>query len=254
MRTSRKLAVVNEAFVRAFLPGEANPETRHLSFDDSRPEGGEPIFIVGVVRDIRHSAIQAPARPTVYVAVDQGANHGNPVLLLSTRLAPAALLRPIYAELARIAPGIAPGDLRTLGKQVDDSIFEQRLLAVIGGFFGVLALVLAAVGLYGVVSYGTARRSAEIGIRIALGARRTQVVWLILKESLILVAIGLAVGLPVALAGVRAVRSLLFDLPPGDPPVLLATAAILTVAGVAAAYLPARRAASLDASRVLRAE
>ena len=145
-------------------------------------------------------------------------------------------------------------DLRTLGQAVDDSIFEQRMLAAIGGFFGILALVLAAVGLYGVVAYSTARRTAEIGVRIALGARRAQVVWLILRDSLSMVGLGLAIGLPAALGAARAVRAMLFEIPPGDPPALVLTAAVLAASGLAAAYLPARRAASVDPSTVLRAE
>jgi ABC-type antimicrobial peptide transport system permease subunit len=114
--------------------------------------------------------------------------------------------------------------------------------------------VLAAVGLYGVVAYGTARRMAEIGIRIALGAGRGQVVWMILRDSLALVGVGLAIGLPASLAAARAVRALLFEVRPEDPASLAATGITLTVAAVAAAYLPARRAASVDPTQVLRAE
>jgi predicted permease len=252
--SARKIAVVNEAFVREFLPGEQHPDARRLSFDDSKPEGGEPTFIVGVVRDIRHAGIQQPPRPTVYTPIGQGPNRGLPALLLRTQAPPHELLQPIYRELRRLGPGIAIASLDTLGRHVDDSIFEQRMLAAIGAFFGTLALVLAAVGLYGVVAYGTARRTAEIGVRIALGARRGQVAWLILRDSLAMVALGLALGLPASFAAARAVRAVLFDLPPGDPPALLLTAVTLAAAGALAAYLPARRAASLDPTRVLRAE
>jgi ABC-type antimicrobial peptide transport system permease subunit len=175
-------------------------------------------------------------------------------MLLRTAAAPTALLQPIYGELRRIARGLAIADIRTLRSRIDDSIFEQRMLAAIGAFFGTLALVLAAVGLYGVVAYGTARRVQEIGIRIALGARRTQVVWMILRDSLALVGIGLAIGLPAAFVSARAVRAMLFDIPPGDPPALVLTALTLTAAGVAAAYIPARRAASVDPTYVLRSE
>jgi predicted permease len=250
----RKVAVVNEAFVREFFPGEKNPLTRRLSFDDSKPEGGEPVFIEGVVRDIRHSGVQERARPTVYLPIDQYSNSGAPILLLRTQAEPAALLRPIYGEMRRISRGLLIADMHTLRSRIDDSIFEQRLLAAIGAFFGILALMLAAVGLYGVVSYGTARRLQEIGIRIALGARRGQVVWMILRDSLVLVGVGLAIGLPAAFVSARAVQALLFDIPPGDPPALLLTALTLTAAGVAAAYVPARRAASVDPTKVLRSE
>jgi len=254
MTSTRRVAVVNEAFVREFFPEEKHPETRRLSFDDSKPEGGEPTFIVGVVQDIRHAGIQQKARPTVYTAIGQDNNNGLPALLMRTQSPPRALLSAIYSELRQVGPGVTLGDLYTLGQRVDDSIFEQRMLAAIGGFFGTLALALAAVGLYGVVAYGTARRSQEIGVRIALGARRSQVVWLILRDALTLVGLGLAIGLPAALLSARAAQAILFEIAPGDPPALALTALILGAAAAIAAYLPARRAASLDPTRVLRAE
>ena len=254
MTASRKVAVVNEAFVRDFLPGEKHPDLRTLSFDDSKPEGGEPTFIVGVVRDVRHSGIQMPAKPTVYVAIDQGENAGLPTMLVRTLAPPTALLPAIHRELGRLGPNVALGDIRTLRQQVDESIFEQRMLAALGAFFGTLALVLAAVGLYGVVAYGTARRTGEIGLRIALGAPRAQVVWMILRDSLLLVAIGLGIGLPAALAGARAVQSVLFGIQPADPFTFATTAALLAAIGAAAAFLPARRASRLDPSQVLRNE
>jgi putative ABC transport system permease protein len=254
IESPRKIAIVNEAFMLEFLPGEKHPDARTLSFDDSKPEGGEPTYIVGVVRDIRHAGIQKPARPTVYTPIDHGTNKGLPTILLRTQAPPAALLPRLYRELNRIGPSIAFASIGTLREQVDDSIFEQRMLAAIGGFFGTLALVLAAVGLYGVVAYGTARRTGEIGIRIALGARRTQVLWMILRDSLAMVGIGLALGLPVALAAARAVDSVLFGIQPADPLTFVSTAAILAVIGLAAAFLPAHRAARLEPSQVLRHE
>jgi predicted permease len=254
MTSPRQVAVVNEAFVREFLPGEKHPDARTLSFDDSKPEGGEPTFIVGVVRDIRHSGIQTPAKPTVYVPIDQGRNSGLPTMLVRTQAPPAAMLPIIYRELRRLGPSIAIAGIGTLRQQIDDSIFEQRMLAALGGFFGTLALVLAAVGLYGVVAYGTARRTGEIGLRIALGAPRAQVVWMILRDSLILVAVGLALGLPAALAGARAVASVLFGIEATDPFTFASTAALLAAIGAAAAFLPARRASRLDPSQVLRNE
>jgi predicted permease len=251
---SLKVALVNEAFVREFLPGEPSPLSRWLSFDDSKPEGGERTQIVGVVRDMRHYGIEKPAKATVYVPAGQKESGWPPTILVRTQIPPTALLTTIYRDLRNIGPSIAVTEMHTLRQQIDDSIFEQRMLAALGGFFGILALVLAAVGLYGVVAYGTARRTGEIGIRIALGAPRAQVVWMILRDSLVLVALGLALGLPAALAAARAVESVLFGIQPADPVTFAATAAILAAIGLAAAFLPARRAATLEPSQVLRHE
>jgi ABC-type antimicrobial peptide transport system permease subunit len=128
------------------------------------------------------------------------------------------------------------------------------MLATLSGFFGGLALLLAAVGLYGVVAYGTARRAGEIGIRIALGAERGQVLWLVLRDALALVALGLAIGLPVSLAAARTVSSILFGIEPADPLAFLSTAGVLAAIGLAAAFVPALRATRLDPIQVLRHE
>jgi predicted permease len=246
---AQPLAVVNEAFVRAFLPGEPHPDRRFLSFDKTGLTR-----IIGVVRDIRHRGIRQDPQPTVYLPAQEGVNRGWQTMLVRTQLPPAALLPAIYRETARLGPSIVLQSFATLRQHVDDSIFEQRLLATLSGFFGVLALVLAAVGVYGVVSYGTARRTAEIGVRIALGARQSQVLWMILRRSLVLLSVGLAIGLPVSFAAARAVASILFGIQPSDPVAFVFTAAALALAGLAAALLPARRAASLDPMRALRQE
>jgi len=251
---SRKVAVVNEAFVRKFFPEEKHPDARTLSFDDSKPEGGEATWIVGVVRDIRHSGIQEEAKPTVYAPIDQGENRGLPTIVVRTGIPATAMLRSLYREIPKAGRAIVVSDFGTLRQHIDDSIFEQRLLAAIGGFFGVLALLLAAVGLYGVMAYGTALRTAEIGVRIALGAQRRQVVWTILGDSLALVGAGLAMGLLAAMGAARALGSLLFGIRPADPAAFLVTALVLAAAGLAAALLPARRAARLDPMRALRHE
>jgi predicted permease len=250
----RKVAVVNETFVKQFLAGENHPDSRWMSFDDSRPEGGERTWIVGVVKDIRHAGIQKAPKPAVYVPDGQQRNNLPPTFLVRTSISPAKMLQAIYRELSRIGPAAAVWDPETLGQHVDDSIFRERLLAALGGFFGALALLLAAVGLYGVVAYGTARRAGEIGVRIALGAQRGQVVWLVLRDALLLVSLGLAIGLPASLAAAKAVSSLLFAIKPEDPVTFATTTGVLAAIGLAAAWMPARRAAGMDAMRALRHE
>jgi predicted permease len=252
--SARKVAVVNEAFVRTFLRGDAHPLLRTLSFDDSKPEGGEPTWIVGVVRNIRHQGLREEIRSTVYVPAAQKEASWPPTILVRTQMPEGALLTAIYRELSRLGPAAALSSLETLRQHVDDSIFRERMLATLGGFFGGLALLLAGVGLYGVVAYGTARRAGEIGIRMALGARRAHVLWLVLRDALLLVFLGLAIGLPVSLAAARTVESVLFGVRPSDPLAFGMTASVLLAAGIAAAFLPARRAASMDPMRSLRHE
>src|ERR1035438_1518323 len=147
---SPKVAVVNQAFVREFLQGEAHPAGRILSFDE------ESTLIVGVVRDILHQGLREKTEPTVYVPAAQRASMGgNPTILVRSQLPPAALLPAIRKELAKLDSQVAMDEPTTIAGAIDDSIFQDRILATLGGFFGALALVLAAIGLYGVVSYGT---------------------------------------------------------------------------------------------------
>ena len=249
-----KVAIVNEAFVREFLPAEAHPESRWLSFDDSKPEGGERTTIVGVVRDIREMGIQDRIVPRVYVPIAQQDLSWPPDILIRTVLPPAAVFAIAVREMHQAGPGVWFADWKTIRGRIDDAIFEHRLLAMLGGFFGVLALLLAAVGLYGVMSYGCAKRAGEIGIRMALGARRANVIGMVLGDALLLVAAGLLFGFPLAWAAARAVHSLLFGIEAVDPLAFGGTGAMLIVAALAAAFLPARRAASIDPMRALRHE
>ena len=247
--SARRVAVVNEAFVRTFLPGEIHPDRRWLRF-------GEKEFseIVGVARDMRGNGIQVPAAPTVFLPLEEDKNAGWETILVRSGLPPGALLPALYREVSKLGPSIVIEDFTTLRQRIDDSIFEQRLLATLSGFFGALALVLAAVGLYGVVAYSTAGRTGEIGIRIALGARRGQVLWMILSGSLGLVSAGLAIGLFASLTAARAVGSILFGIQPSDPIAFASTALALALTGFGAALVPARRAASIDPMCALRHE
>jgi predicted permease len=250
--TAPRIALVNQAFVREFLGGD--PQALGRIFAIKPDDAYLPVTIAGIVRDATQSGLRNRPVPTMYVPAAQLEAPMSPSIVVRGNRDPAALMSAIRSEVARFGSGVALIEPRTVRQRLDDSIFQDRMLAALSGFFGALALLLAGVGLYGVIAYGMARRRSEIGIRIALGARRAQVVWMVLRGSLALVALGLAIGLPAALLAGRTVRSLLFGIEPGDPTSLLLTAAILTAIGLLAAYLPARRAASVDPTQVLRAE
>ena len=254
MRSTRKIAVVNEAFVREFLPGTQDPVGRILSFDDSKPEGGEPTYIVGLVRDILHDGLKTRAKSTVYVPFHEGEVAFDPTLLVRTQLPPGSLLPVIRREIGRISPEVALIEPRTLRERVDDSIFVDRMIATLSGFFGALALLLAAIGIYGVMAYAVTRRTAEIGLRIALGAAPARIEWMVLRDGLLLIGLGVAIGLPLSLAAGRISASLLYGVKPNDPLTFVLTIAVLLAIGILAAFLPARRAAAVEPIEALRHE
>jgi predicted permease len=253
-KTSQSVAIVDEAFARRFFPGVSAPIGRPLSFDDSKPEGGERTYIVGVVQDIRHEGLRQPAKPTVYSPVTQPVARGGATVLVYAQAPPAAVAQALRREMAKLSEEVVLTEPETIARHIDDSIFQERILASLSGFFGVLALLLAAVGLYGVVAYGTAQRAPEIGVRIALGARRSGVLWMVLRDALLLVSAGLAVGLPLAIAAAQAVRKVLDGVPAAGLAMFASTGAVLLAVGTVAALAPARRAARMDPMTTLRQE
>jgi predicted permease len=254
LRAMRKIAVVNQAFVREFLPGTPDPVGRILSFDVSKPQGGEPTYIVGLVRDILHDGLKTHAKPAVYVSFHDGEFTYDPTLLVRTTLPAATLLPVIRRELNQLDPGVALVEPRTLRDRVDDSIFVERMIATLSGFFGALALLLAAIGIYGVMAYAVARRTAEIGLRIALGAAPARIAWMVLRDGLLPIVLGVAIGLPLSLAAGRITASLLYGIKSNDPPTYVWTIAVLLAIGMLAAFLPARRAAAVEPIEALRHE
>jgi len=254
LRSMRKSAVVNEAFVREFLPGTQDPVGRILSFDDSKAEGGEPTYIVGLVRDILHDGLKTSVKSTVYVPLRERPFILDPTLLVRTPFPPASLLPAIRREIGQIDPEVALVEPRTLRERVDDSIFVERMIATLSGFFGALALLLAAIGIYGVMAYAVARRTAEIGLRIALGAIPARIAWMVLRDGLVPISLGVAIGLPLSLAAGRISESLLYGVKPNDPLTFILTIGVLLAVGILAAFLPARRAATVEPMEALRHE
>ena len=241
-------AIVNETFVKQYLRDEPRVLGRLLNL------GKQNLTIVGVVRDMRHQGLEEKPDPTLYLPLAMDAVEWEPSLLVRSSQPPAALAASLHAELARLGPEVASSEPKTIRQEIDQSIYRERLMATLGGFFGLLALALAAIGLYGVVAYGTARRAREIGIRVALGARRVSVVRTVIADAMLLVAGGLLLGLPLAFFAGRRVSEMLAAVPAASLTTLAVVSAALVAVGLLAAAGPARRAATLDPMRVLRIE
>jgi ABC-type antimicrobial peptide transport system permease subunit len=211
--------------------------------------------VVGVVEDAIYQTVREDFVPTVYVPFAQGMKgeippHGS----LSVRAAsgpPSRLAPAVAAAIGRIDPNVTLR-LRPLADQIGGALVRERLLAILSGFFGALALILAAIGLYGITSHAVTRRRAEIGVRMALGADAPRVVGLMLGRVAGLVLIGVLAGAAISIWASRFVATMLYGLEPGDPLTIAAAAALLVAMTLLAAYLPARRAARIDPARVLR--
>ena len=250
------MVIVNEAFARKFLPGE-NP-LGHEVRREGRP--GEPpaaMEIVGLARDAVYRSLREPVPPTMYIPLAQmdvgegfGASYAN-VNVRAAAGAPGLLTRPVLDAIAGVDRNLSL-TVNLLADQVNASLTQERLLAMLAGFFGALALLLAGIGLYGVTSYAVSRRRTEIGIRMALGADRGGVIRLVLGRVAVLVSAGVIVGGGLSLWASRYAESLLFGLPPHDPATFAVAAVVLGLVGAAAAWLPARRASRIDPARVLR--
>jgi predicted permease len=249
---SPRVAVVNETMARRFFGGaNAIGKTFRSSFGD-RP--GPLVEVVGVVRDAKYNSLREEPEPIAYVPLGQNERQMPGVIIeLRADGAPTTLVPAIKTAVAGMNPAIAL-DFTTLSDQVAASLRTERMLASLSGFFGVLALLLAIIGLYGTLSYSVARRRGEIGIRIALGAARARVLRMVLGEAGRMVAAGLLLGAAASLATTRLVASFLFGVTPSDPATLTLSALTLALVGAAAGALPAWRAARVDPMIALREE
>ena len=244
-----RVAVVNEAAVRKFFANE-NPLGRRFG---SNPETSDEIEVVGVVRDAKYNSVRDDAPATMYVPYTQGPV-GGMAFGVRTASDPAAAVNAIREAVRQVDANVPLMNVSTQMEQIEGRIGQERLFAQAYALFGGLALVVAAVGLFGVMSYSVARRVNEIGVRMALGARRLDVVQMILRESTVLVAAGIAVGIAAALASSRLIAALLFGLQPTDPATIAIAVLVLITVSALASYLPARRAARVDPMVALRAE
>jgi len=246
-----KVAVINETMARAYF-GSADPIGRTFAF---RAVPDQPFTIVGVVRDTHQQNLRTAAPRMAYVPIPQG---DEPPSLLTaairTTQPPRSLEPVVRSTVSRHSPDLTLSYVRTMEEQLDATLVPERVLATLSTGFGALALLLACVGLYGVMSYGVARRAREIGIRIALGAQRSMVLWQTIRETLAVCAAGVAIGLAATLATARVVSAFLYGLSPRDPLTLVAATLVLVITALLAGYLPARRAATTDPIRALRTE
>ena len=259
------VCIVNEAFVRRVFLGE-NPigrpcytgrRARLQSTMPAQMAQTEPFQIVGVVRDSRYTNPRGETQPLIYMTFLQTST-GRGQMLLHLRVTGNAglVVQRVREEVAAIDPAMPMFDVHTLEEEMNAALVQQRLIAMLSTLFGALALVLACVGLYGLLSFTLVQRTSEMGIRMALGARRRDVVWLVVSDALLLVLMGIAIGVPSALAVARLaanqISGLLFGLNPVDPAILAMAALVLGSVAAIAVYLPALRASRVDPMVVLR--
>ena len=265
--TTEPVAIVNEAFVKRFFRSDEDPLGQHFGLD--LPQNAGTFRIVGIVRDAKFAgfALRRPARPMFYVPLAQTVAYQDPLmsrvelqshfiggLMLVTNSSPGTLEPLLTRILAGVDPNLTINSVRTLEHQVELTFDQERAVASLAGLFGFVALLLAAVGLYGVTAYTVAQRTNEIGIRMALGADRFQVVRYILRGALVQVAFGLALGLPLAVAAARLISSQLYQVSFWDPVALGVAAGALAICAAAAAMIPAGVAASISPMSALRTE
>ena len=248
---SPKVAVVNEEFAKQVFGG-GNPVGKTFRVQGSAGEPDRPYQVVGLIRNAKYYELREDPLPTAYwpaAQIDKGAEGPNFMARISGPARPT--LDGIKAAIATVNPGIVI-EFRSMSAQVKDSLALDRLMAALAGAFGVLAGVLAAIGLYGVIAYMVARRRNEIGVRIALGAGRGTVIGLVMREAAVLLAAGIVVGTGLALWATRAARTLLFGLKPNDPATFAGAIALLALVAVIASYAPALRAARVEPMQALR--
>jgi putative ABC transport system permease protein len=251
--TTQKVAVVNDSFARHFFGSARNALGHYVGRHDE-----QAALVVGVVKDSHHNSPRAPVMRTVFRPAPQmGSGAGSPsgfAFYVRTLMSSNAVMNVLRQKIHDLDPKLVAANLRTMDSQLDDTLTTERVIARLACSFGVIATLLAAIGLYGVLAYVTARRTREIGIRMAVGAQPFEVATLVLREVLVLIATSLGVAIPASLLLGRALRSQLFNVSSSDPVTYVAGIAIVTAVALLAAALPAGRAARVDPMQALRAE
>jgi ABC-type lipoprotein release transport system permease subunit len=245
------VVIVNETFSKRYL-ADTTPIGHLVSFND-RPDS-KRYTIVGLAADSKYTEVREERRPMAYFPYTQVPGILSMQVELRTAGDPNALLPKVRRVINEFAPNLALLQPKTQEEQFSESLAQDRLFARLATFFGLLAVVLVATGLYATLAYKVVRRTAEVGVRMALGAQREQVLWMIIRESLVLCALGTLLGLPAALAGARLLKAMLFGLQPGDPLTLVVALVGIALVTLAASFVPAHRASSLDPMVALRCE
>jgi macrolide transport system ATP-binding/permease protein len=252
--TSQRVAVINEQFAKTNFHGE-NPLGRHLLLWGVTGTVVRDMEIVGVAKNASYGNLKRDIPPVIYMPFNQG--HPLPhemMFVLRTAGNPLAYVNTVRQIVHEVDAQVPVSQVHTQQSEVDDQVRQEIVLAELCTAFAGLALTIACVGLYGTISYTVARRTGEIGIRMALGAQRRPVLWMVLREVLVLAAVGLAISVPIALGTSRFVESFLFGMKPNDPLALGLAVMVLLLAAVLAGALPARRAAQIDPMTALRHE
>jgi predicted permease len=246
-----KVAVINETLAHRYFV-DSNPIGRRFG-GDAKTSGD--IEIVGVVGDAKYADLRREVPPTVYFPYLQQQDRLGPMHFeVRTVGNPMDMVTSVRRVVQSLDKNLPLMEVKTQTEQIDQTLFQERLFAKLSSFFGLLALVLACVGLYGIMSYAVARRTNEIGIRMALGAERHNILGMVMRETLIMVALGVAIGIPAALAATRVISSMLFDLKPTDPLTIAVSASAMIAVAAFAGYVPARRASRVDPMVALRYE
>jgi predicted permease len=243
MHSAPLVAVVNRSFVRKFLPSRY-PLGSHFERD------GQKYEIVGVVADTKYEDLTSDTAPTAYIPL----RNGEVTFALRSAISPSSLVPAVRSVVNEVDSNLPVFQVRTQSQTIDRLLFSQRLMARLFSMFGGLALLMASIGLYGLLSYDVARRRTEIGIRTALGAQQSDVLGLIIRQGLLLVFVGLFCGMTLAFLLTRYLRSFLYGVQPMDLLALAAASMVLVIVALFACYIPARRATKVDPMVALRYE
>jgi predicted permease len=248
-----KAAVVNTTFANRYFPhGDAIGHT----FTIADPAAPGVWHIVGIVRDSKHGSPAEKPQPFAFLAVTQLTGDDQYAYWLEIKSAgePGKIAGEVRAALAGIDPNLPILETQTIDDQLDGLIDGQRFISKLSGFFALLALGLACIGLYGVMTYSVVRRTSELGVRMALGAPRAGLLWMVLRESFVLLAVGVGLGIPLSVAASRAIKAGLFGVNPADPLTLISAVLVMSAALLAGSYIPARRATKINPMVALRYE